>query len=185
MTQPDTYANERLEPTVDDLAGIAKLAREAIEAEKEMERTAALAKTAYDNYERLVEVALPGLLDRCGLKKGLVTSDGISIDLKEGLSAAVPAPMREQAFDWMDKNGHSGLIKRSVQISFTVKEQDKAKALVSSLAEQGYDTVKIEKKVEPSTLSAWAREQKKKGDDIPTEFFTLRTVRRAEVTRPD
>lgn len=179
------YSTERLEPTVDDLAGIAKLAREAIDAEKEMNDAIEKAELATKRYTKLVECDLPGLLDRCGLKKGLVTSDGISIDLKEGLSAAVPAPMREQAFDWMDKNGHSGLIKRSVQISFTVKEQDKAKALVSSLAEQGYDTVKIEKKVEPSTLSAWAREQKKKGDDIPTEFFTLRTVRRAEVTRPD
>lgn len=180
----DPYAGERLEPTVDDLAGIAKLAREALEAEKDMQEKEAAYIAAAERHKKLVERDLPGLLDRCGLKKGLVTSDGIQIDLREALSAAVPAPMRERAFDWLDANGHSGLIKRSVQVAFTREEQEKAKDLVSSLEEQGYATVKIEKKVEPATLSAWAREQKKTGGEIPTEFFTLRTVRCAEITRP-
>ena len=119
MTQTDPYAGERLEPTVDDLSGIAKLAREALSAEAEMVEAENKANEARKRYEKLVECDLPGLLDRCGLRKGLVTSDGLSIDLKEALSASVPAPQREKAFDWFDQNGHSGLIKRSVQVVFT------------------------------------------------------------------
>lgn len=155
---------------------------EALQAAREdVARCENALKTAQAKVLDLEEFRLPALLDDLGSEIYRLP-DGTTVEVGTDVSASVPLEKRREAFDWLDANGHSGLIKRSVIVSFTREQEAQARDLLEQLRAT-YPAAKEEKKVEPSTLSAWVRSRLREGEPVP-DCVETRERRVAKVKAP-
>lgn len=66
--------------------------------------------------DRLSKTAIPEAFEREGAKT-ITTLDGDRVTVTEKLYASIPAPKREEAFNWLRDNGHESLIVQTVNSS--------------------------------------------------------------------
>lgn len=167
-------------PSKGDLAELALLAQrlhdaklDAARAEEEFKRTQ---KVVTDLEEHLI----PDKMAEVGLEK-FTTTTGFKIEVKETIRASIPVAKRDDAFQWLEDNGHGGLIKRTVVVGFDRDQEEKAKELRVQL-EREFENVKTDRKVEPSTLRAFIAERLRAEEDIPLPLFGAYRQRTAKVT---
>jgi len=109
-------------------------------------------------------------------------ADGSAIEVKPVYGASIPADKKEEAFNWLRKNGLGDLIKNEVTVSFGRNEDNKAADYAVLAQGQGYQpTQKL--KVEPMTLKALVRERVEKGLDMPSDLFNVFAGNRTKITR--
>ena len=133
------------------------LIAQAIAADKEVARLEAELRKAKETYRSVVEDAIPSLMDGIGLQEFRTTS-GVSISIRQKITAAPLAANRDAAYDWLEANGHGGMVKRSVEVAFNREQQTEALKLMEELSGR-FAGVRAERKVEPSTMSAFARRE--------------------------
>jgi len=112
----------------------------------------------------------------------ITLKDGCKINTATYYSARITEENREEAFEWLDSNGFSDIIKNTVSISFGRNEDESAKKLVHTLDTDGYTTAQ-KKWVEPMTLKAFVREQVEKGSDLPLETFNVYIGQKTKVIK--
>ena len=111
-----------------------------------------------------------------------VTVDGNKVALRQFVHARIPEEKKEEAYNWLRKNGLGDLIKNEVTVSFGRNEDNKAMAYATLAQGQGYQpTQKL--KVEPMTLKALVRERIEKGLPIPSDLFNVFSGNRTKITR--
>jgi hypothetical protein len=157
-----------------DLAGALNAAE--LEAAKLTEQLAAAQAKVTD----LAERQIPELMDGLGLKT-FTTKAGFRVDVKRTIRASIPAARKDEAMRWLDDNGHSGLIKRSVLVAFDREQEKDARKLEQQLGKK-FENVKTELKVESSTLRAFIGEQLAAGAAVPLELFGAWEQRIAKIT---
>ena len=109
-------------------------------------------------------------------------ADGSAIEVKPVYGASIPADKKEEAFNWLRKEGLGDLIKNEVTVSFGRNEDNKAADYAVLAQGQGYQpTQKL--KVEPMTLKALVRERVEKGLDMPSDLFNVFAGNRTKITR--
>ena len=109
-------------------------------------------------------------------------ADGSAIEVKPVYGASIPVEKKEEAFNWLRKNGLGDLIKNEVTVSFGRNEDNKAADYAVLAQGQGYQpTQKL--KVEPMTLKALVRERVEKGLDMPSDLFNVFAGNRTKITR--
>ena len=109
-------------------------------------------------------------------------ADGSAIEVKPVYGASIPVDKKEEAFNWLRKNGLGDLIKNEVTVSFGRNEDNKAADYAVLAQGQGYQpTQKL--KVEPMTLKALVRERVEKGLDMPSDLFNVFAGNRTKITR--
>ena len=102
----------------------------------------------------------------------LKLADGSAIEVKPIYGASIPADKKEEAFNWLRKEGLGDLIKNEVTVSFGRNEDNKAAEYAVLAQGQGYQpTQKL--KVEPMTLKALVRERIESGKDMPSDLFNV------------
>jgi hypothetical protein len=170
MTEPAPAALSLLSRLADEL-NAAELAEAKLEA--------ALAE-AKAKVTDLAERQIPELMDEVGIKT-ITTTSGFRVDVRRIIRASIPAGSKEEAMKWLDDNGHSGLIKRSVRVAFDRTQETEARKLEAQLGKK-FENVKTELKVEPSTLAAFIGERLANGDAIPLELFGAWQQRIAKIT---
>ena len=112
----------------------------------------------------------------------LKLADGSAIEVKPIYGASIPADKKEEAFNWLRKEGLGDLIKNEVTVSFGRNEDNKAAEYAVLAQGQGYQpTQKL--KVEPMTLKALVRERIEKGLDMPSDLFNVFAGNRTKITR--
>tara|TARA_R100001369_G_scaffold19855_3_gene36144 strand:- start:4641 stop:5174 length:534 start_codon:yes stop_codon:yes gene_type:complete len=129
----------------------------------------------------LSEITIPNMLSELGLSE-ITLKDGCKINTATYYSARITEENREEAFEWLDSNGFSDIIKNTVSISFGRNEDESAKKLVHTLDTDGYTTAQ-KKWVEPMTLKAFVREQVEKGSDLPLETFNVYIGQKTKVIK--
>ena len=112
----------------------------------------------------------------------LKLADGSAIEVKPIYGASIPADKKEEAFNWLRKEGLGDLIKNEVTVSFGRNEDNKAAEYAVLAQGQGYQpTQKL--KVEPMTLKALVRERIEAGKDMPSDLFNVFAGNRTKITR--
>ena len=112
----------------------------------------------------------------------LKLADGSAIEVKPIYGASIPADKKEEAFNWLRKEGLGDLIKNEVTVSFGRNEDNKAAEYAVLAQGQGYQpTQKL--KVEPMTLKALVRERIESGKDMHSDLFNVFAGNRTKITR--
>lgn len=167
-------------PAQSELAMLSQFAVQLNAAELEvakLEETLAVAKAKVTD---LAERQIPELMDTLGMKT-FTTKDGFRVEIKRTIRASIPVAKRDEAMRWLDDNGHSGLIKRSVLVAFD-RSQEKAALKLEQQLGKKFENVKTDLKVEPSTLRSWIAEQLERGEAVPLELFGAWEQRIAKIT---
>ena len=112
----------------------------------------------------------------------LKLADGSAVEVKPIYGASISAERKEEAFNWLRKNGLGDLIKNEVTVSFGRNEDNKAIAYANLAAENGYQPSQ-KLKVEPMTLKALVRERIEAGKDMPSDLFNVFAGNRTKIIR--
>jgi hypothetical protein len=178
MTGYEAFKGSAAAPS--DLALLSQLATQLNAAELEAAKLEEQLAAAKAQVTDLAERQIPELMDGLGLKT-FTTTSGFRVDVKRTIRASIPAAKKDEAMRWLDDNGHSGLIKRSVLVAFDREQEKDARKLEQQLGKK-FENVKTELKVEPSTLRAFIGEQLALGAEMPLELFGAWEQRIAKIT---
>lgn len=172
------YAESAAQPTEVDLGEITRLVHEAHEIDERLEKWEAVAKQLQDRRKTICEQLIPDLFAKYNLGE-ISTSDGLRVTVGNFYSAKIINPM---AFNWLDENGHGGLIKTEVQIAFSRGSIEDAKKLCERLAAEKIPAV-LDQSVHHSTLKAFTRELYERGEQLPGDCFTVYTGKTTKIEK--
>lgn len=142
----------------------------------ELEEALKLAKA---RVRQLTEYEIPNTFETLGIDPdSKIRVDGYEVTVVDKISASPKAADREKVYDWLEENGHTGLIKRKAVFDVGRDDVDKVQEWMTGV--EGYRG-EFERRVEPQTLSAFVRSQVADGKEIPTELFGMRSVRTVKV----
>jgi len=109
---------------------------------------------------------LPDLLRQAGVKE-ITTLEGLKVSTKF-IVGAIPAESKETAYQWLDENGHSDIIKRNLSLQFAKGDTEQAEKAAEQLRELGFEpTTKLD--VNAQTFMAFARDQITNGKMLPLD----------------
>ena len=88
------------------------------------------------------------------------------------ISDAYPAN-RDQAFDWLRKNGHDSIIKNELKGTFGKGEEERAKEVFEKIEALAPGIFSRKSLVHPQTLKSFVKELCEAGTPPPSEPFKL------------
>ena len=148
---------------------IGAVANDIADTDKELGDIEEQLKKKKDYKKHLSENVLPNLFAEVGLSE-LKLADGRLIKVGNYYGASIKEDKKQAAYTWLRNNGFGDLIKNQVSCSFGRNEDEKAKGLIETLNERGYQSLQREW-VEPSTLRAFIREQHEAGKQLPMDLL--------------
>lgn len=162
-----------------ELSEVSQLATQQFELEKKVERIENELEQAKKELAEVAEKKLPEKMELLGLSN-FSTSGGIHVKISEKIRASLGVENRPKGHAWLEANGFGGMIKSSVVVAFKRDQLETANLLVDRLRTEGLLT-NLERKVEPATLTAFAKEQLSKGNELPLDIFGVFRQRIAKV----
>jgi len=175
-----SYEIFKTDPTEGGMSLLSRLAKELEDAQANEQRAAEELKEASRRVRELTDRIIPETMEEVGVEKFTATG-GLEIKLQEIVTCSLPKERKGPALLWLDEHNHGGLIKRKLEVAFGRDQEEDAAALRSEL-NQRFPGVREDRKVEPSTLRAFIRQQLEDGVDFPMELFGARRFVRAKVT---
>jgi len=163
----------------DNMGRIGAVANDIADTDKEIGDIEDQLKKKKDYKKHLSENVLPNLFSEVGLSE-LKLADGRHVKVSNFYGASIKEENKEAAYKWLRDNGFGDLIKNQVSCSFGMDEDEKARGLINTLSEKGYQSSQREW-VEPSTLRAFIREQHEAGNDIPLNLLGAYIVQRTTI----
>ena len=148
---------------------IGAVANDIADTDKEISDIEKQLKKKKEYKKHLSENVLPNLFAEVGLAE-LKLADGRLIKVGNYYGASIKEDKKQAAYTWLRNNGFGDLIKNQVSCSFGRNEDEKAKGLIETLNERGYQSLQREW-VEPSTLRAFIREQHEAGKQLPMDLL--------------
>ena len=133
------------------------------------------------NQELLSGEVIPTMMTEMNIST-LKLADGSAVEVKPVYGASIPAAKKEDAFNWLRKNGLGDLIKNEITVAFGRNEDNKAMAYANLAQGQGYEPIQ-KLKVEPMTLKAMVRERLESGQEMPSYLFNVFAGNRNKITR--
>jgi hypothetical protein len=109
---------------------------------------------------------IPDALLEAGLSE-ITTLEGLRVSTQLYVGA-IPAERKQEAFTWLDNNGHGSIIKRTVSVNFDKGSTEAAKKAEEAIKELGLDP-RSSLDVHYQTWKAFAKEQTNKGRTLPFE----------------
>ncbi len=183
MTDPFAEFRVDNKPSAETFAKLNEMVRALVKAELDVAQAEEVLKEAQARKRQIEEFDIPEFLEELGLAS-FKTTDGIEIEVEEKLRASI-GNRKAEAYKWLLDNGHGAIIKRTVQVAFNTDQGEEAQDLLAKLEEGGYAGVRQDMKVEPATLTAWAKEQLEQGVDIPEETFGIFRQKFAKIKRAE
>jgi hypothetical protein len=156
-------------PNDQALEEIARLAARQEELEDQIVKADEALTKLKAQYNAVAGRDLPDAMSRIGLSE-LRLKSGARLTVKPYYSAKIPTDRESQAFAWLDKHGHGGLIKHVISAELGKGDDALAERVTEALNEVG---VKYSDKVSvnPMTLKAFVREQVENGSSLPLDLF--------------
>ena len=158
----------------DQVTKLQVLEDEIVEQEKKL-------KELKRNQELLSGEVIPTMMTEMNIST-LKLADGSAVEVKPVYGASIPAAKKEDAFNWLRKNGLGDLIKNEITVAFGRNEDNKAMAYATLAQGQGYEPIQ-KLKVEPMTLKALVRERLESGQEMPSDLFNVFAGNRTKITR--
>ena len=162
-------AQDASQTPTNNMGKIGSVANDIADTDKEISDIEEQLKKKKDYKKHLSENVLPNLFAEVGLSE-LKLADGRHLKVTNYYGASIKADKKKAAYDWLRDNGFGDIIKNQVSCSFGRDEDEKARGLIQTLDEQGYQSSQREW-VEPSTLRAFIREQHEAGSQLPMDLL--------------
>lgn len=183
MSEWGDYAAEaeaRREPVGDNAKAVLdSQVTELWEIEKEIADLEEQLKKAKERHRKMAEHTIPATFEDMGLDDdSVIKVGGVQITIKQSVHASPKAANREDVYDWLERHGHGGLIKRTGVFRTGRDNEKKFRRWIKSI--KTYDGT-FERKVEPATLRSFVKEQLAQGNEIPMDLFGAYTRRVATV----
>lgn len=175
-------------PSEDESKQLSELGTELMTVDRKMAALQLDLAALGTRRKELTDKVLPEYFIKIGQDKlGL---PGFDVDLvlenytHANISADWEPERREAAFNWLIDNGHGDLIKVAMEILFPrtamklalwVQAQLKKLKLPPAFKKMAIPDAEIEMTVPWNTLTAWAKEQIKKGEKLPLDVLGVTT----------
>lgn len=130
-----------------------------------------------DRIAKIEEEHLPLMMEEAGVT-GIDLPGGHRIELKEMVFAKIPDTHKQRAFEWLEANGHDGIIKNEVKVSLSRGQNEEANRITQMLLDQGVPAQKSQT-VHHQTLNAFVREVIET-PDFPKETFGVREFQKVQ-----
>lgn len=177
MIESDTATKK--DASNQQLTELALLIEGLREKEKKVAELEDRLKAVKQEVSEISKIKIPDFFDSIGMD-GMKLKTGEVITIKRGFAASISKANQEEAFAWLRKNGHDGIIKKDVTVHIKKGEQDEALALNEHLAKEGY-TFTNKEGVHPMTLKAFVTEQMGAGTDLPQDKFGVFPLRETKI----
>ena len=159
---------------MDKLTQLTILSEMLVEAKQATEDAEKEFKRAKANERRLIEEAIPLMMQELGVDK-IVLTNGYEVSTKLEVYASITEANKQRAFKWLEENNFGGIIKTEVSVKFDKGEIEKAKRLLSDLLNKDLNA-ELSESVHAQTLKAFLKEQLSEGTRIPLEYFSAQPV---------
>lgn len=168
-------------PTADALASLSTAAIDLYKAQLEVARLEGELKAAQKKVEDIETHVLPDLMDEAGLKE-IALKNGTSLTVEPILTIGSGKGKDAAVLKWLTDTGNSGLIKRIVAVALGQKADEREKALLAELKEEGYTDVVAIAEVNAQTLKAHVRKLLEAGKEVDMDMLGAREFKRAKIT---
>jgi hypothetical protein len=150
-------------------------------AEAEVQEAGTWLRLAQEKLRQVQEHRLPELMDSLGFET-FRTTKGLEVVVVSKIRASI-GERKAEAFAWLNANGHSGLVKRTIEVAFNKGQEEAAADLQKKLSAE-FAGVRQNMKVEPATLTSWVTKQVEAGSKIPMDLFGVFIQKYAKIKRP-
>ena len=117
---------------------------------------------------KIEENYIPSLMEEMGQTEG--TWNGVKVKLVQKIDARITEAKKEAAFEWLRENGHDGIIKNDVTMSFSKGEDNLAGDVIGLLRDKGFDPVQ-RTTVHANTLKSFIRNGLEKGISLDLDLL--------------
>ena len=142
-------------------------------------------KQLKEKYRQYSEEIIPEQMQSMGLSS-LSMDDGSRVSVDPFYSARITEKNKQEAHEWLRKNGLGDLIKNTVSVDFVTGEDEIAQKLMSALEKQGMLPSQREA-VHPSTLRAEVKRLVESGetafDSSTQKLFSVYTGQRTKIIK--
>lgn len=128
-------------------------------------------KAAKKRARDIIEGSIPSIMTELNLKK-IVTPKGTTITVKDDPKSDVPKKNMDKFIEWLDENGHGGIVKRNLVVAFGKDTQADTEKLLERLKDEGR-AAKMDGTINYQTLQKWVRGRLEEGDEIPTDLVNV------------
>ena len=176
-------------PSSDSLVELNVLVQEMELAEVALSEAQAVLEQRKSRLKGIVEHELPELM--LELKQPVLhTSDGRRIEIKDVVRGTLPEANRPMGWKWLEDNGHSGLIKRTVEVAFAATQGEEAQELLSTMQADFQGNARQVMKVEAPTLTSFIKKQLVREADpdysgarLPQDIFSVAEFKHATIKK--
>lgn len=147
---------------------ISSLAKEQVVLENEVKALEEELKVKKAELLRIQTQTLPDALSEAGVS-GFTLDTGEQVIVKGFVSAKIPAKHEQQAYQWLEDNGHGDIIKTQITVD-TGRDLELAREYQAILQEAGAEP-SVGRSVHAQTLKAFVKKEVEAGESIPLELF--------------
>ena len=168
-------------PTDQSVSTLSNLGRSLVDAEVkvlEAERTLKQAKEAKKDIE---ERLIPDAMREAGVAE-LKLTGGVVIGISEILGVTVRSDNKQRVLNWLEKEGHGAIIKRTLSVAFNKDQQEAADNLIKVLVEEQKMPTKEQREYASQTLKKIVKERRETGKDVP-DIITVYSAEVAKITK--
>lgn len=166
--------------TQDDLKNITMLATHVRIYEDEVSAVEEMLKKAKAKLRKVQDFELPEAMLACNMEK-FTTADGLTVSVKETLTASIAAKNKPAAAKWLLENQLGSLVKEDVIIGFDNGASDKVQDLINLLADNGITNISTAESMNTASIKAAIKELLAEGKEVPLELFGAHFYRKAVV----
>ena len=169
-------------PIPDDsqLAKVAALAKEFAQYDFEIKKLEIKLATLKRSFEQIATVELPNAMVSIGLRE-FVLKNGYRIKIEPIFNVRLTKANMDRADAWLQEHGHSGMIKRKLEVDLNGIESDGIEDLKREIEFEGFTYEEV-KNIHWATLQSWANEMNESGEVIPEEIFSVFRGNRTVIT---
>jgi len=169
----------------DTLKKLRRLALAQFNYEELVYTLEALLKQAKEAGANIGAKMIPALMDEVGIDHyGLTPSTEVKLESK--VYASLKKENNAKGIEWLEANGASAIVKRTLTIPFTTRQgalaEKVAKAVTEALGPDAVTTpVEDARTVHPQTLAAYVRTELREGRDVPFDLLGVHHSRVAKI----
>lgn len=182
MTEKDYSDYMDNAPTDQGVSTLANLGQALVKAELDVLKAEAELKKAQDLRKDIEERQIPDAMREAGVEE-LKLAGGVVIGIEEVLGVTVRKDNKQRVLNWLEKEGHGGIIKRKLSVTFNKDQQDEASNLIKVLVEEHGMPTKEEREYASQTLKKIVRERREAGLPVPDDIINVYSAEKAKITK--
>ena len=172
-------AETKAEASNEQLTELSVLIEKMRDKEKVLADLEERAKAVKAEVDDISKQRIPDFFDQLGMDE-IKLSTGEKVSIKRGFAAHISKVNQDEAYDWLKKNNHEGIIKNELKVDIKKGDHDEVAKLQKVLIERGL-TFSRKESIHGQTLKAFVTEQMTAGTDLPQDKFGVHPLRETKI----